>query len=82
MKVVIAAVLTALVIGLAGMIDVDLKNVKCNNSISDCVREYRIAYYDYQIRSYRKKYWDLVGEKYVGEYKTPEEKFWEGSVIK
>lgn len=83
MKVVLAAVLTALILGLLSIVDVDIKEVRCrkDQNFYECVREYRIAYYDYQIKSYRKKYWDAVGEKYVGN-ETQEERFWKESVMK
>ncbi|MBY0473745.1 MAG: hypothetical protein K2Q13_01640 [Nitrosomonas sp.] len=78
MKYSFAVISTVLIVGLFDLIDVEFTKVECkpDYTITECFREYRIAYYDYKIRSYRSKYWNLVDQKHK------KKDYWEGSVMR
>ncbi|MBP9869944.1 MAG: hypothetical protein KBC53_00395 [Nitrosomonas sp.] len=77
MKNFIIVAVTIVIITLVSLIDTEIKGVECNGTIAECVRDYRIAYHDHQMRYHRQKYWDLVGQKYQSN-----NDFWKDSVVK
>lgn len=56
MKNFIIVAVTIVIITLVSLIDTEIKGVECNGTIAECVRDYRIAYHDHQMRYHRQKY--------------------------